>query len=551
MKSFFLYQLKKLSLLTYNEKKQILDIDDNFFIFDQIWYKLSDSILKEILKQTPIHLLSKNAINNLKADLRNRLAQLCSIPIWEYYLSESLCISPTSLLCYSVKNDFLYKNFKSRLLNGELIVFFKNHKVLLSKVNILISNFKNSLIKFLQRYNNDLHELKKIFTITKTTTINEIKFKSDLHNGGESVLFIEIESDHKIRLIYKPKNIFTEHIFRQFLKELKKYGLLSVVREVLYLLRKDYGWVEYITHNEIKEKEELIHYYTRAGTVLCLAYILKITDLHSENIIAQDGHPQIVDMEAMFHPHLLNIKNNFSVLQTGLIPNNKLEYYNLFGFTASEPIQSGGYHCIWTNLGKDDVHPKFMNGYYPLQNNIPVFNSKMIMIYNYIEALCFGFKTTYDLILKEKKVFTTLLENLTKNLDIESRIIMRSTMYYSTILKNSNLYYYNNSNANKNYIMSMLLKNIPSNLPCKKEELIKAELSALERQDIPCFRYNLRNKNILEHTNIVCTAPSIDPIKSTILMMNKLCNRDKKKQLKLIKTNLKEQQEKYSINFNS
>lgn len=539
MNSTLLDQLENLSQISQHDKNLILDTDDDYFIFDKIWNTLSSIILDEILITPIAHHLSDNAINSLKVDLSNRLGQVCSIPIWEYYLSESLCISPIHLFHRPIKNDFLYKKFKMRLLNGELIVFFKKYENLLSKVIILVSHWKNSVITFLHHFNNDLDELKKNFSLGNHPTIDEIKIKSDLHNGGKSVLFLEIKSDQNVNLIYKPKNISTEHIFRKFLNELKKHGLLSVVKEVFYLLHEDYGWVEYVIPDEIKNEHELSDYYTRAGTILCLSYILRITDLHSENIIAQGSNPQIVDMEAMFHPCLLDINNKFSVLETGLIPNDKLECHDLFGFTANNSIQSGTFHCIWTNLGKDDVYPKFINGYYPLQNNIPIFNGKRVMVYDYIESLCNGFKTTYELIMKKKEYFISLIEELARNLVVESRIIMRSTMYYSVILRNLDLYYYNNSDANKNYIVDSLLENIPLYLPCKKQELIDAELSALERQDIPCFRYNSRYNTILENKYIVCNFPNIiDPINSVTIMINELCNTDKEKQLQLIRTSL-------------
>ena len=47
-------------------------------------------------------------------------------------------------------------------------------------------------------------------------------------------------------------------------------------------------------------EKEIKEYYYRCGAECCLAYVLGMTDIHMDNVIAHGKYPVIIDTEFMF-----------------------------------------------------------------------------------------------------------------------------------------------------------------------------------------------------------------------------------------------------------
>ena len=64
--------------------------------------------------------------------------------------------------------------------------------------------------------------------------------------------------------------------------------------------RDDYGWEQEVTEAEWMCEKEIQEYYYRCGAECCLAYVLGMTDIHMDNVIAHGKYPVIIDTEFMF-----------------------------------------------------------------------------------------------------------------------------------------------------------------------------------------------------------------------------------------------------------
>ncbi|RLK63765.1 DUF4135 domain-containing protein [Atopobacter sp. AH10] len=135
-----------------------------------------------------------------------------------------------------------------------------------------------------------------------------------------------------------------------------------------FLERDGYYWERYICHKEIQSISEGKDFYINMGRLLCIAYVLNISDLHFENLIAFGKKPVLVDVETIWsigaYPvmaaedstRILIEKNYDSILNTGLLPISSLN--QSFGGDTSGILGGkfiGEVRDV-VNLYRDDIH---------------------------------------------------------------------------------------------------------------------------------------------------------------------------------------------------
>ena len=91
----------------------------------------------------------------------------------------------------------------------------------------------------------------------------------------------------------------------------------------------DYGWEQEVTEAACKCTKEIKEFYYRCGAECCLTYVLGMTDIHMDNVIAHGKYPVIIDTEFMFDRRIevgtqgKNLQQNLmdTVMHTGFVPN--------------------------------------------------------------------------------------------------------------------------------------------------------------------------------------------------------------------------------------
>lgn len=147
----------------------------------------------------------------------------------------------------------------------------------------------------------------------------------DTHNGGRSVAILEFESGAKF--VYKPRSTAGEKVFRAAVEWLNQQTSGLSLKTYRVLNRESYGWCEYVEPMPCQSPRELKHFYCRQGKLLALGFVLRMTDLYCENILAVGEHPVVVDAESIMdvmHPEDLRNPLWFaldqSLLALGLLP---------------------------------------------------------------------------------------------------------------------------------------------------------------------------------------------------------------------------------------
>ena len=146
---------------------------------------------------------------------------------------------------------------------------------------------------------------------------------SDPHNGGRTVMAVRVLRDKWV--IYKPRSCRGEQEWGRLLKLLRDTRLRPYHPKLL--LRKRYGWVEYVRQTSCRSSHAARFFYRRAGALLCVAQISGAVDLHRGNMIAAGAHPVVVDIEALWQPTVDFSNGTFgsesslsSLLRTGFLP---------------------------------------------------------------------------------------------------------------------------------------------------------------------------------------------------------------------------------------
>lgn len=212
---------------------------------------------------------------------------------------------------------------------GRLAVFLE-YPVLARRVWQMLDQWCAVSREFIDRLNSDYDLLNKQFSLASSTVIALTGGAGDVHCQGRSVQVIEFANKKKI--VYKPRPLAVDCVFRDLLRFLSKKGLQPDLKAPQAIDRGDYGWCEFIVRKDCKTEAQVKRFYERQGAWLALFYVLGSCDLHLENLIASGEYPVVIDLETVFHPEMIErtidsadelamIKLFESVMSVGLLPN--------------------------------------------------------------------------------------------------------------------------------------------------------------------------------------------------------------------------------------
>jgi type 2 lantibiotic biosynthesis protein LanM len=266
---------------------------------------------------------------------------------------------------------------------------------------------------------------------------------SDFHNGGKAVVKIRLDNGHT--LIYKPQSLEKELMFQEIYGQfLENVGLNN--RKMQILVRRDYGWEEYIERLECHSVQETERYFQRLGVLLFLCYAVNANDVHQENIIASGEYPVFMDLETF--PGCRQKKDiqhadqkvreeiAGSVLSTGLLPvlmwggDGEGVIVNALHRKRQEltPFQLPVICCS----GSSKIHIEYRKKKIFAGSSLPVYKGEEVNSADYEASLEKGFTAAYHFMLDNK-------ENLVKTLErffaYKSRILLRHTQQYSMLLQ--------------------------------------------------------------------------------------------------------------------
>ncbi len=160
------------------------------------------------------------------------------------------------------------------------------------------------------------------------TTLEHVRLAdtgSDPHNGQATVL---VFSHHDERVVYKPRRIDADLLVHELLGIIEWHAGRQLFRLPKCVGSADHGWFEYVSACPLQSSDDRRRYLRNFGHLLGAAWVLRITDLHAENLVSVGSWPVLIDAETLLQPALCTASDRtlgggddaFSVLDTLLLP---------------------------------------------------------------------------------------------------------------------------------------------------------------------------------------------------------------------------------------
>ena len=195
-----------------------------------------------------------------------------------------------------------YRTFVRKMLrssaNGWWDVL-RRYPVLAELLDRELGGFNERVMEMAQRLEADLSELcQTLGWENEPGRVAAVELElSDPHHDGRSVAVFVFESGR--RIVYKPRGLELDAAFHAFHRVCDPEAPLP-----RFLLRPDYGWMEYFAAQAPRSRRAGERRARRAGSLLAVLYVLGTTDAHTENVVFRDDEPVLIDAETVLQPHL-------------------------------------------------------------------------------------------------------------------------------------------------------------------------------------------------------------------------------------------------------
>jgi lantibiotic modifying enzyme len=313
---------------------------------------------------------------------------------------------------------------------------------------------------------------------------------SDKHTHGRSVAVIDFEDGTSI--VYKPRSLAADNLLGEFISWGLRAGDLPEFRIPSVLNCEGYGWAEYIAHQNLTSVAAAKRFYERSGMMLFALYALNGTDAHHNNIIAHGEYPVLVDMETVMHQDLTNTGTGYSslgnlmasVLRTGMLPRWQTGIGGI-------PQRIGG-------LIQETVESK---------THLPLLpDGSMANPSEFMQDILRGFRKFYLSSMSKNGELLPQGFSLFAIRHVEMRFVFRGTQAYAEVRRRS-LHPRSLSSGIDRSIALELLAHLflsrhgtPRSLP---PEILRHELAALERADVPIFHARLGSRSLYANEKLI------------------------------------------------
>jgi lantibiotic modifying enzyme len=386
----------------------------------------------------PLKILSESAYLTFECSLLEILLNLSAKTLTAEY-SRSVALMEIKPQNQTNRQDE-YNTFVEKLLQDGMLGFFQQYPVLGRLMATAIDFWVEAIADFLQRLQADIPAIQQTFSPSQSHLGKVIDIKpslSDPHHQGRMVIALTFESG--LKLVYKPKDLGAEIAFTKLLDWCNQQDIslpfkvlkICVPRRGSLRDRSNYGWVEYVEHLPCKDQAAAQRFYQRAGMLLCLLHILRVTDCHHQNLVANGEHFVLVDMETLMQPEA-TLMADFpqgtevekivgkqfwdSVVRTGLLPR-----WNF--------LENGCIAYQNNALSRCQNHPS------PALTNVPMLDGIPLEAGDYLDEIVWGFEEMYRFLISHQQILLAQDSPLAALQNVQVRFMFRMSQLYAKILE--------------------------------------------------------------------------------------------------------------------
>ncbi|MBV8932916.1 MAG: type 2 lantipeptide synthetase LanM [Kutzneria sp.] len=322
--------------------------------------------------------------------------------------------------------------------------FMERYPALVRQVTHLLANCVSTLGLMIERLLADRRLLAQL-GISDSAELIGVKALGDLHQHG-AVLALEFDDDAAV--VYKPRGMALEVQLAKLLDWLEESDFGVAPRVPPSLDRGSYGWQAFVRWQESDSDHSVASFYRRMGGLVAVAYVLRATDLHFENIICDGQAPVIVDPECAFSASdwaTVSDRNEpedpykGTVLHSGILPNSidrdakngRVDYSILGCFGDRQPPK------MRRTLGFDDTgaaYFSFSEVPASLPEHLPGRHGASVPTAGYESHLLDGFTSVYKRFLTTQELLNDDSGPLAGFASCRVRHLFRGTSFYGKIL---------------------------------------------------------------------------------------------------------------------
>ncbi|WP_440770874.1 type 2 lanthipeptide synthetase LanM [Natronorubrum sp. DTA28] len=350
-----------------------------------------------------------------------------------------------------------YEEFVRGLLDTGLKTLCLEYPVFSRLLMLRIRQWKDALLEVESRLKRDYDRLIETFSLEEPPgDVRELEpLADDTHGDGRAILRVTFESGFQV--VYKPRPVGAGEAFYELLDVLDAEWSIPEFYRPTYLLREEYGWMEWIPNRECERVEDVREYYERAGALVALAYVFEFTDCHYENVVAKGACPVLVDCETLFHPYVDRRQTEMPG-ETAPIGSESVFLSMLLPFDIKGPVAWDGElgRAAMAGIGTDSTpvrlpetrmpqieavntdvmtvvheHPRIQP-----TKNFPRFEGNVCVPQDHVDAIVQGFEEAYETLadLHERDRLLGDIVDPAALRDVENRFVYRPTQRYVSII---------------------------------------------------------------------------------------------------------------------
>ncbi|GGN45993.1 type 2 lantibiotic biosynthesis protein LanM [Actinoplanes campanulatus] len=313
----------------------------------------------------------------------------------------------------------------------------------------------------------------------------------DRHHNGRTVSFVDFADGS--RVVYKPRDVTTQVVMGRFIDLLSAGHPELSPGTARTVARSGYGWTAYVAARDLPDRAEADRFYRRQGALLALLHVLRTTDMHYENVVADAGTPVLIDTETLFNAELTPAGDAdpaagalaSSVYRTALLPLLVIGDQGAADLSGLGGDRDG--HCPasvvdWLDAGTDRMRlvrrPYAMTG----SANRPRLAGADLDPGDHEQSIVAGFRQAYDFVATHRAEFAAAVAACA---DLEIRVITRPSWMYATILDETTHPDVLRDGLDRDEAFAVLYANRWAN-PLLAQ-LVGHEITAMWNGDVPMF----------------------------------------------------------------
>ncbi len=381
------------------------------------------------------------------------------------------------------------------------LALLAEYPVLARQLVTKVQQTSAALVEILTHLTNDWTTIRAIFGDGRQlgALVDVAIGAGDTHRNGRAVAILHFASG--LRLVYKPRSLLVDVHFQSLLSWLNRQGAEPAFRTLAVLDRETHGWIEFVAAAPCSSEAELERFYLRQGGYLALLHLLSAADFHFENLIAAGEHPLLIDLEALFHPDIMDYDPSKpgelaqqaldqSVLSIGMLP-QRLRFHadaatiDISGLGAAGTQLTPDKLPVWEGVGTDEMRLTRRHVEFSSEGHRPALAGQDVDVRGYGGAVAHGFAQIYQLLLAQRDAFLAEAGPLARFADAEIRVVARATRTYSLLLQESSHPDLLRNALDRDRLYTRLWRDVA--VSPRLARLLQAERRDLHKGDVPIF----------------------------------------------------------------